>query len=85
MKQNTVKREETYFEKLRRLRNRKQVIKYTFKKGVYFEYAGLDRVLESAKQPDVVVRLINEGSMDDGTQFVTITIEGYTLPKTEQP
>ena len=69
-------KEETFFQKERRLKARKQTYKATYKKGVYYNTWHYKKLIEYLNQPDVLVRVLNSGSMDDDTQFITITIEG---------
>jgi len=68
-------KEETFFQKERRLKSRKQSYKMTYKKGLF--YNNTDRLKEYLDQPDVMVRVLNTGSLDDDTSFITITIEGF--------
>jgi len=73
----TAIKEESLFQKERRLKARKQSYKMTYKKGVYYNTWGYKNLIEYLNQPDVLVRVLNAGSMDDDTQFITITIEGF--------
>lgn len=75
MANETPKKEETFREKEKRLRNRKQDYKLTYKKGLF--YNNIDRLIEYLKQPDVAVRVHASGSLDDDTDFIQITIEGF--------
>ena len=69
------KKEESYFDKQRRLKARKQNFKMTYKKGLF--YNNPDRLVEYLNQKDVVIRVHASGGMDDDTDFITISIEGF--------
>ena len=69
------KENETYFQLQRRLKSRKQNFKMTYKKGIF--YNNPDRLIEYLKQNDVVIRVHASGGMDDDTDFITISIEGF--------
>lgn len=73
--------EETLFQKERRLKNRKQTFKMSYKKGVFYSSWAHDKLMEYLKQPEVLVRVHATGEMDDGTSFISITIEGFTPPE----
>lgn len=76
-----VKHEETLFEKERRLKSRKQDYKVAYKKGVYYNSWQYDNLIKYLKEKDVLVRVLNAGSLNDGTDFITITIEGFKAPE----
>lgn len=76
-----VKTEETLFQKERRLKARKQDYKVTYKKGIYYNTWQYDNLIKYLKSKDVLVRVINAGSLNDGTDFITITIEGFNAPQ----
>jgi hypothetical protein len=78
---NKSKKEETIFEKEKRLKARKQSYKASYKKGVYYSVYQYKNLIDYLNQPDVLVRVLNAGSMDDDTAFVTITIEGFKPSK----
>ncbi len=69
--------EETYFQKEKRLKSRKQVYKETYKKGVFIEYNAKDNLASWIAQNDVIVRVNTAGRLDDGTEFIQVTIEGF--------
>lgn len=77
MKADTKNKEESIFQKERRLKARKQDYKISYKKGVYYSQYAYKQLIDYLNQPDVLVRVLNAGSMDDDTAFVTITIEGF--------
>lgn len=70
-------KEETFLQKDRRLKNRKQVYKETYKKGVFMEYNQKDKLVEWIKQNDIVVKVNAAGTMEDETEFIQVTIEGF--------
>lgn len=72
-----IKPKETLFQKEKRLKARKQTFKTSYKKGVYYNSYHHNRLIDYLTQPDVLVRVINAGSLDDDKSFITITIEGF--------
>ena len=74
--------EETFLAKERRLKARKQTFKMSYKKGLYYTSWKYKNLVDYLNQPDVLVRVLNTGSMDDDTDFITITIEGFKAPDT---
>lgn len=71
------KKLENPLQKERRFKARKQVFKSTYKKGVFYNQYAHKNLVDYLNQPNVFVRVINAGSLDDDTTFVTITIEGF--------
>lgn len=69
--------EENIFQKERRLKKRKQVYKETYKKGIYWVDWKRQEIADHVLEDDVLIKVINSGDLDDGTHFLTITIEGY--------
>jgi hypothetical protein len=69
--------EESLFQKEKRLKSRKQVYKETYRKGLFFEYNQKDKLIEWIKQNDVIIRVHSGGQLNDETEFVSITIEGF--------
>lgn len=57
------------------LKARKPDFKMTFRKGLFV--ADKERIIEYIKQPDVLLRAHWEGSFEDETGCINITIEGY--------
>lgn len=68
---------ETFLQKDRRLKARKQSYKETYRKGALVEYNGKDKLVEWINQDDIIIRLHTAGKMDDGTEFIQVTIEGF--------
>lgn len=68
-------KEESFFAKERRLKARRQTFKMVYKKGCFFD--NKQRLIEYLQQPDIIVRANAAGDMDDGTEFIQITIEGF--------
>lgn len=66
--------EENFFQKERRLKKRKPVYTESYKKGCFHQRP--DVLSEYLKQPDIIVRVNKGGKLDDGTEFIQITIEG---------
>jgi hypothetical protein len=71
----TKKTPETFFQKERRLKARKQVYKETYKKGLFF--INKEQLCEWIKKEDVLIRVHNAGKLNDETEFINITIEGF--------
>lgn len=67
-------KKETLFQKEKRLKNRKQSFRMTYKKGIFHNNFNILKAY--LDQPDVVVRVHAGGQMDDQTEFIQITIEG---------
>lgn len=65
---------ETPTQKDERLKKRKQVYKETYRKGIFLKTESLK---EWINQDDVAIRALSSGQLDDGKQFVTITVEGF--------
>lgn len=78
-KQN--KKEETLFQKERRLKARKPDYKMSYKKGIFYNAYQYEKLIDYLKQPDVLVRVHATGSLDDNTDFIQITIEGFKAPE----
>lgn len=72
-----MEKQENIFQKEKRLKSRKQSYKASYKKGVFYSVNKYPNLIEYLNQPDVLVRVLNAGSLDDDTAFVTITIEGF--------
>lgn len=68
-------KEENWLAKERRLKARRQTFKMVYKKGLFFE--NKQRLIEYLQQPDIIVRANAAGDMEDGTEFIQITIEGF--------
>lgn len=77
MKTAIKNKEESIFQKERRLKARKQSYKASYKKGIFYNQWAYKQLIDYLNQPDVLVRVLNAGSLDDDTAFVTITIEGF--------
>lgn len=75
------KKEESIFQKEKRLKARKQDFKMTYKKGVFYSQYQYKNLIDYLSQPDVIVRVHAVGSLDDDKAFIQITIEGFTSPK----
>jgi len=73
-KEKTNSKRETPWETGVRWRKRKSTFKATYKKGVF--YADKQLLIAWLKQPDVSIRLHANGGLNDGTEFITISIEG---------
>lgn len=58
----------------KRLKARKQVYKETYRKGLFLIPKYL---LDWLNQDEVIIRIHSSGSLDDGKQFVNITVEGF--------
>jgi hypothetical protein len=71
------KKEESIFQKEKRLKARKQDLKITYKKGVFYSVYQYKNLIDYLNQPDVLVRVHAAGTLDDDTAFVQITIEGF--------
>lgn len=74
MEQNTSEYE-PFWKREARLKKRKSIYKETYKKGVIFE--NTDKLIEWLKQNDILIRVNAAGKMDDETEFIQITIEGF--------
>lgn len=70
-------KEESLFQKESRLKKRKQDWKMSYKKGVYFQTWNYKELIEWIEQKDVIIKVHSAGNMDDGTEFMQITIEGF--------
>ena len=79
MSTKTVK-EESLFAKERRLKARKSTYKVTYKKGVFYNSWQHENLVGYLNQPDVLVRVHSAGTLDDGKNFIQITIEGFVAP-----
>lgn len=77
MKESTQQKEESLFHKERRLKARKQSFAMSYKKGVFYNAWSYKNLIDYLNQPDVLVRVHKAGSMDDDTEFIQITIEGF--------
>lgn len=80
MAKNTVvklEKEETFFQKERRLKARKQSFCVTYNKGIFYNTWAYKQLIEYLNQPDVLVRVLKGGTLNDDTNFLTITIEGF--------
>jgi hypothetical protein len=75
---NTVTKEENFLQKDKRLKSRKQVWIETYKRGAFIEFQDKENLPKWLLQKDIVIRLNKAGKMDDGTEFINITIEGIT-------
>lgn len=73
----TAIKEETIFQKERRLKSRKQTYSATYKKGVFYSQYQHQNLIDYLNQPDVLVRVHKVGNLDDDTAFISITIEGF--------
>ena len=80
MATQTVK-EESFFAKERRLKARKQNYKATYKKGVFYNSWQYKNLIGYLNSPDVIVRVHSAGTLDDGKDFIQITIEGFVAPQ----
>jgi hypothetical protein len=69
------KKEETIFDKERRLKKRKQSYTATHKNGLFYNNPA--QIIEYINQKDVLIRVHSAGSLDDDTAFINITIEGF--------
>lgn len=69
--------EESIFQKEKRLKARKQVYKESYKKGCFFQTWNYEELIEWIKQNDVLIRVNAGGYLDDDTEFMQITIEGF--------
>lgn len=67
-------KEESFFAKERRLRTRRQTFKMSYNKGLYFE--NKKELIKWLEQDEILVRIHSGGKMNDGTEFLQITIEG---------
>lgn len=72
-----VKKDESLFQKERRLKARKQSFKMTYKKGVFYNAYQYKNLIDYLNQPDVLVRVHATGNLDDDKAFLQITIEGF--------
>lgn len=77
MKNSAISKEESIFQKEKRLKARKQSFKMSYKKGVFYSVYSYKNLIDYLNQPDVLVRVHAAGSMEDDTAFVQITIEGF--------
>lgn len=75
MSKAETKKEETYHQKELRLKARKQIYKMTYKKGVFMH--NHEALCKWIMQQDVVLRINSGGLLDDDTEFVQLTIEGF--------
>jgi len=66
---------ESLFQKEKRLKARKPVYTETYKKGVFIPNKKI--LCEWIMQEDVIVRVHKGGSLDDGTEFNNVSIEGF--------
>lgn len=66
---------ETYWQKEKRLKARKSVYKETYKKGVFFD--NKHTLIDWLNQNDIIVRVNAAGKLDDESEFIQITIEGF--------
>ncbi len=71
---------ESLFQKDKRLKSRKYASKVTYKKGVFYNQHSYKNIIGYLNSPDVIVRVLNAGDLNDGTNFITITIEGFKAP-----
>lgn len=78
MANEKLKKDESLFQKERRLKARKQDFKMTYKKGVFYSAYQYQNLIDYLNQRDVIVRVHATGTLDDGTSFLQITIEGLT-------
>lgn len=69
MAQETIQQKET------RLKKRKPIYTETYRKGLFLNNAP-ESLKKWVDQPDIVVRVHKGGNLDDGTEFINITIEG---------
>ena len=68
-------KEESFLAKERRLKARKPVYKETYAKGMFL--ISKEELCEWIMQPDVLIRAHSSGTLNDETQFVQITVEGF--------
>lgn len=66
---------ESIFQKDKRLKDRKSVYKETYKKGLFFDNKNV--LIEWLKQNDILIRVHAGGKLDDETEYIQITIEGF--------
>ena len=72
----TKQKDETFFQKEKRLKARRQTYKETYRKGLF--YMAYERLKGYIDQPNVFIRIHSSGELDDGTAFIQITLEGFT-------
>lgn len=70
----------TFEQKQSMLRKRKRDFSIKYRKGVYFSPPGV--LANILTQPDLVIRCHESGVLDDNTQYINISIEGF---KTTNP
>jgi len=68
---------ETIYQKEKRLKAREQSFSMSYKKGVFYRTTAYKNLIDYLKQPDVLVRVLKSGYLNDDTCFITITIEGF--------
>jgi hypothetical protein len=59
----------------KQLEKRKQVYRESYRKGVFFD--NKEKLIEWLRQKDVIVRVHAGGRLDDDTELIQITIEGF--------
>lgn len=70
-----VSKEENIFQKEKRLKARKIVYKETYKKGLFM--INKEQLISWINQSEVLIRIHHAGQLNDETEFVTISIEGF--------
>lgn len=61
-------------ERAKELVKRKQIYKETYRKGLFL--TDKERLCDQIMQPEVIVRAVSSGSLDDDTEFINISVEG---------
>lgn len=66
---------ETPWQREKRLKSRKYVLKIGYKKDTFI--VNTKELIRWIQQENIIVRVREAGQLDDGTEFCTIVIEGF--------
>lgn len=71
---------ETFLQKEKRLKARKQTYRESYKKNaVFIEYSGKDKLIEWLRQENVLIKVQAAGLLDDESEFTQLSIEGFVV------
>lgn len=72
------KEKENFIQRERRQKARKSVYKETYKKGVFIDK---EQIIKWLNQDDILVRVNAGGKLNDNSEYIQITIEGFDPDK----